>query len=166
MSSAYVGEIRIFGGNFAPQGWAACDGTLMQISQYTALYSLIGTTYGGDGQSTFALPDFRSRMPVHPGNGIVYGEVAGSETVTVNTTQLPFHSHSIMGQLNPGNQTTPNGNLWAATGSTSEYSQSVPDSAMNSGTLLPTGAGAAHANIMPYLTLMFIIALDGIYPSH
>jgi microcystin-dependent protein len=162
----FLGEIRIFGGNFAPQGWAACDGALLPISQNEALYSLLGTTFGGDGQSTFGLPDFRGRMPVHVGNGIVYGEIAGSETVTVTQTQLPFHSHAVMAQSAAGSTPSPKGAFWAATGSTQEYSTTTPDTVMNAGTLQSTGSGKPHDNIMPYLTLMFIIALNGVFPPH
>ena len=165
MSEPFLGEIRIFGGNFAPQGWAACDGALLPISQYSALYSLLGTTFGGDGQSTFGLPDLRGRMPVHFGSGIAFGEIGGTETVSLISQQLPAHAHTVQAQTTDGSVPSPKSALWAATGSTLEYSTTNPDTVMNGGTLLPAGNSTGHENLMPYLTLMFIIALEGIYPS-
>ena len=166
MVTPYVGEIRLFAGTFAPVGWSACDGTLLSIAEYTSLFSLIGTTYGGDGVSTFALPDLRGRMPLNANSQFPYGQSSGEEAVTPTLSQLPFHQHAVMAQSAPGNTASPKGAFWANSGGTQEYSTSNPDTVMNAGTLLNAGTGKAHENRMPYLTLMFIIALNGVFPSH
>src|SRR5690242_13853470 len=114
MADSFMGEIRIFGGTFAPLGWAFCNGALLSIAQNGALFNLIGTTYGGDGQNTFALPDLRGRVPVHQGTGYVMGQVAGEETVTLTTSQLPAHTHGVQAQENTGDQSSPANNVWAA----------------------------------------------------
>ena len=161
----FIGEVRPFGGTFAPQGWAACDGTLLNISDYSALYSLIGTTYGGDGQTTFALPDLRGRMPLHASSQFPYGQSAGAESVTPAQSQLPAHQHVVNAVSDQGNTANPKGAFWASSGTTLEYATATPDTVMNAGTLATAGGGKPHENRMPYLTLMFIIALDGVYPS-
>src|ERR687883_639650 len=123
MSDPYVGEIRMFGGNFPPAGWAFCNGQLMPISENDVLFTLIGTTYGGDGQTTFALPDLRGRVPVHQGNGFVLAETGGVETVTLTVQQIPAHTHPALcvGGTNTGNAASPGGNVWAAQSSTGVY---------------------------------------------
>ena len=169
MGTPFVGEIRIFGGNFAPAGWAFCDGSLLSIAENDILFNLIGTTYGGDGQNTFALPDLRGRLPMHMGNGAglsprVIGEMGGVETVTLTQQQMPVHSHTALAVSGSGNQATPQNGVWA--GSTSaRYSSSAPTLAMNPSLVQQCGGGQPHENIMPYLTLSFIIALSGIYPT-
>src|SRR6478672_8078884 len=112
MAQPYVGEIRMFAGNFAPAGWMFCEGQLLPISEYETLFNLIGTTYGGDGQSTFALPDLRGRIPMHPGNGHVQGERAGAETVTLTTSQIPVHNHALLATSAVGTQSSPAGNYY------------------------------------------------------
>jgi microcystin-dependent protein len=171
MSNPYVGEIRLFAGNFAPQGWAFCDGSLLPISQFDVLFSLIGTTYGGDGQSTFALPDMRGRVPVHQGQGPglpnhVMGQLGGSESVSLTPAQLPSHGHTL-------NATTATAVVGAgvagdltATASTTQFYGSTPGGgALAAQALLPSGGGQAHNNVAPFVALSFIIAVYGIYPS-
>ena len=164
MSEPYVGEIRIFAGNFAPDGWMFCSGQLLAISEYDTLYNLIGTTYGGDGQATFALPDLRGRVPVHQGSGFVMGQIGGVETVTLNITQIPSHTHQAQASSNSGSSNNPVNNLWANwTGS--QYSDRETDSQMNAGALASVGGNELHDNRIPYLGLSFIISLFGVYPS-
>lgn len=170
MSDPFVGEIKIFAGNFAPLGWALCDGQLMSIADFDALYSLIGTTYGGDGVATFGLPDMRGRLPLHAGQGpglspYVLGQRAGAEEVTLSTLQLPSHSHVVMAQSGKGDKPTPNG-MALATASTflySPYGSSVAN--MNTQALGMAGGSQPHDNMMPFQCLNFIIALEGIYPT-
>ncbi len=173
MSEPFIAEIRIFAGNFAPRGWAFCDGQILPISQNTALFSLVGTIYGGDGRTTLGLPDLQGRAPMHPGRGPGLtsrrlGQKVGTETVTLTEAQIPSHSHTARGATILSNVTTPTSN--------SSLSRSVPGSAyqddtrtnlvdLASETHSTTGGGQAHANIQPYLTLNFIIALVGLYPS-
>jgi microcystin-dependent protein len=170
MSDPYIGEIRIFGGNFAPQGWAFCYGQLMPIAENDALFTLIGTTYGGDGQSTFALPNLSGRVPIHQGQGPgltnrIIGEASGSETVTLGTNQMPFHSHVTLAASAGGNQPGPGGGVWAAASSLNPYATVAADTNMNSSTIAPAGNSQPHENRMPYLAISFIISLFGIYPS-
>ena len=166
----FIGQIMVFAGNFAPQGWAQCNGQLMPISQYDALFSLIGTTYGGDGQTTFALPDLRSRVPIHQGqgpglSGYVIGQNGGAEAVTLLTTQLPVHTHPAMGNSDAGTNTDPTGGVWAS-GSTSTYiAGASANTNMNPTSISGSGGGQPHDNMLPFLTLNFCIALEGIYPS-
>lgn len=169
MSSPFIGEIRMFGGNFAPAGWAFCDGSLQAISQNDALFNLIGTTYGGDGTSTFALPDLRGRIPIHMGTGssgttYVIGQRAGTETVTLTTNQIPSHSHVPQGSSASGNQPSPAGGVWAAS-SLNEYTATAADTNMNASTIGLDGGSQPHGNLMPYLAINFIISLFGIFPS-
>jgi microcystin-dependent protein len=168
MAQAYVGEIRLFAGNFAPSGWAFCQGQLMSIASNTALFSLIGTTYGGDGTSTFALPDLRGRIPVHQGsnqgNSYVMGQKAGEEQLALNLSQIPQHSHAANAQSAAGNQQGPGGGLWALS-NLEQFSSSAPNAAMGSSAISPIGGGQPHNNIMPYIALNFIISLFGVYPS-
>lgn len=166
----YIGEIRMFAGRFAPQGWAFCDGSLLPINQANEiLFSLIGTTYGGDGFSNFALPDLRGRIPVGQGAGPgltprEMGEQNGSETVMVTTSQLPAHSHPIKINSSSGNQGSPANAYWAA--NVAQYTQPADENAqMNPSAVSASGGGLAHDNMMPFLCISFIIALEGLYPT-
>lgn len=167
----FIGEIRMFGGNFAPRGWAMCDGQILQIAQYQALFSLLGTTYGGDGRVTFALPDLRGRVPIHvgTGNGLSpkrLGERSGTETNTLSVNNLPSHSHTINAVTEDGNQSTPAGNLPAGTKLLDkEYSNAARNTTMNATMVNNTGNNQEVNNMQPYLTVNYIIALQGIFPS-
>jgi microcystin-dependent protein len=168
MTTPYVGEIRIGGWNFAPQGWSLCDGRLLPISEYAILYTLIGTTYGGDGISTFAVPNLQGRVPLHLANGFMLGQQAGSEQVTLNSSQIPAHAHPFLASLNPGNQATPVGNTPAtvAGGANSAYVQAPATAALNAQSIgAAAGGGAPHENRQPYLAVTYIIALSGVFPS-
>jgi microcystin-dependent protein len=169
MGSPYVGEIRVFAGNFAPVGWALCNGAVIPISENDALFNLIGTTYGGDGQTTFALPNLQSRLPMHMGTGPglsprTIGEAGGSELVTLITSQIPSHSHAPQAVSGSGNQSTPQNGVWAGAAD-ARYSTSAPSLAMNSALIANTGGSQPHDNLMPFLTVNFIISLFGIFPS-
>lgn len=166
MSDPFIGEIRIFGGNFAPVGWALCQGQLLPISQNDALFALIGTTYGGDGQQTFALPDLRSRVPLHQGAGYVLGQMAGEESVTLTTNQIPSHSHAPQASSATGSSTSPGGNVYAAApAGVNWYSSAAPSAAMAPNMVGPSGGSQPHDNMIPFLAMNFIIALQGIFPS-
>jgi microcystin-dependent protein len=170
MSDPYIGEIRIFAGTFAPAGWAQCAGQVMAISQNTALFSILGTTYGGNGTTTFQLPDLRGRFPMHVGTssaGIPYtlGEVLGSENVALNVNQLPIHSHAA--KASPiGTVVSPQNAVWSTDpgGNTAAYDNHNTD-VMSGAAIGPSGSDIPHQNMQPYLGIMFIIALFGIYPS-
>lgn len=161
----YVGEIRMFAGNFAPAGWMFCEGQLLPISENDVLFNLIGTTYGGDGQSTFALPDLRGRLPLHFGNGFTLAETGGVENVTLTVGQIPAHSHPFLGSTSPGDQSTPVGNLPAASNVVSLFSAAAPNASMAAQTLSSVGGSQPHNNFQPYLCINFIISLFGIFPS-
>ncbi|GGA12684.1 tail Collar domain-containing protein [Paenibacillus marchantiophytorum] len=171
-SDPFVGEICLFPFNFAPKGWAFCNGQLLPISQNTALFSLLGTYYGGDGKSTFALPDLQGRVPMHPGQGAglsLYdlGQTGGSDTVTLLNAELPIHSHSLQYGATPGSQEAPTGQIWKDTGGRRgalAYTGAVNTAAMGAEAILPSGGGQPHNNMQPYLTLNFCIALQGVYP--
>ena len=170
----FVAEIRIFPFNFAPKGWAFCNGQILPLSQNTALFSLLGTTYGGDGKSNFALPDLQGRAPMHPGQGPGLslhdlGETGGVETVTLLNSEIPLHAHTVAGSINAnGDSLTPASSIWAqAPGgrcSLQLYNSSAPTGGMNPNPLGLTGGGQPHNNMQPYLTLSFCIALQGVYP--
>ncbi len=166
MAQPYVGEIRMFGGTFAPLGWEYCNGQLFAISEYETLYTLIGTTYGGDGQSTFALPDLRGRLPIHQGGGFVLAETGGAEEVTLTTQQIPVHSHPLLavGGL-PGNQVSPAGNLPAMSFNVVPYLNDATSGAFDPSAVTPVGGSQPHTNLQPYLCIGFIISMYGIYPS-
>jgi microcystin-dependent protein len=167
MAQPYVGEIRIFAGNFAPAGWMFCEGQLLPISENETLFQLIGTTYGGDGQSTFALPDLRGRIPLHQGNGFILAETGGVESVTLTTAQIPSHTHALLATNSPATDTAPKDKVLAAgtVVSTSPYGSDAPLSPASNTTVTITGGSQPHNNFQPYLCLDFIISLFGIFPS-
>ena len=169
MGSPFVGEIRMFGGNLAPAGWAFCNGALMPIAENEVLFNLIGTTYGGDGQTTFALPDLQGRLPIHQGTAAtgtnyVIGEKAGTETVTLTVQQIANHNHQI-GARTAGNASSPAGAVWGGGADTIYNNTSGPTTAA-AATMIGSGGGSQpHDNMMPYLCVSFIISLFGIFPS-
>jgi microcystin-dependent protein len=165
MAQPYVGEIRMFAGNFAPAGWMFCSGQLLPISENETLFNLIGTTYGGDGQSTFALPDLQSRVPIHFGSGFVLAETGGAEEITLTTQQIPAHSHPLLASLNSAGGSTVTGNLTGQVGATQIYREVAPASPMSPLAGGSTGGSQPHTNLQPYLTLNYIISLFGIFPS-
>ncbi len=164
MSEPFLAEIRIVGFNFAPRGWAFCDGQILPINQNQSLYSLLGTTYGGDGRTSFALPEMRSRTPIHVGNGHQQGQKSGEETHTVNATEMPVHTHTAQASSAAANQPIPAGNLLSKT-SLEAYRirDNVVD--MKAGSLANAGGGQAHENMQPYIALNYCIALRGLFPS-
>ena len=165
MAQPYVGEIRMFAGNFAPAGWMFCEGQLLPISEYETLFNLIGTTYGGDGQSTFALPDLRGRIPLHFGNGFTLAETGGAEEITLTVSQIPAHSHPFLATANPGTTTNVNPNLTANSPNVKVYIQDVTDVNMSVQAVSSVGGSQPHTNFQPYLCVDFIISLFGIFPS-
>lgn len=170
MSEPFIAEIRIFAGNFAPRSWAFCDGQLLPVSQNTALFSLIGTTYGGDGRSTTALPNLQGRAPMHPGRGPGLtsrrlGQKGGVETVTLTEAQMPNHNHTLRAQSNDGNSGIAVGNTLARTDGGLSYHTPANLVPMASQALPNTGGSQAHNNLQPFLAINFIIALQGLYPS-
>lgn len=171
MPDPYLGEIKTFAGNFAPAGWALCQGQLLSIAENDALFSLIGTTYGGDGVSTFALPSLASRIPLHQGTGPglspkVTGELGGSETVTLTTGQLAAHNHTAVCSNTTGNSASPINSYWSTDpGSNTGAYSTASSSTMAATAIGNTGGGQPHNNVQPYLVINYIIALEGIYPS-
>jgi len=164
MSDPYIGEIRMFAGNFAPLGWAFCEGQLLSIAEQTVLYDLIGTTYGGDGVQTFALPDLRGRIPIHVGSGFVIGETGGSESVTLTAPQMPTHTHQFEGSTDAATTRIPGGNVVAAT-IRNVYAPPGTVTPMSDVAMSSTGGGQPHENRQPSLCVSFIISLFGIFPS-
>lgn len=165
MAQPYVGEIRMFGGNFAPAGWMFCEGQLLPISENETLFQLIGTTYGGDGQSTFALPDLRGRLPIHQGNGFILAESGGAEEITLTVQQIPAHSHPLLATNTVANDQTPNQNVLAQTGTFDGYQSTPANAAMAAQSISSVGGSQPHTNFQPYLCVSFIISLFGIFPS-
>lgn len=170
MSDPFIGEIRMFGGNFAPVGWAFCNGQLLAISQNDALFALIGTTYGGDGVSTFGLPDLRGRGPIHQGQGLglspyVLGQLAGTESVTVLQSQLPAHTHPAALNNAAGTTNNPQNATWATAPNAQSYNAAAPDVAMSASSITTAGSSVPHDNMPPFLAVSFIICLEGIFPS-
>ena len=172
MSEPYIGEIRMFGGNFAPKGWALCDGDLLSVSQYEALFSLLGTIYGGDGRTTFGLPDLRGRAPMHYGSGPGLtsrnlGTKAGSPTVTLAYNQIPAHTHTWYASTNNANENTVSNNVLGSNTSVNVYNSNTTPTVQMSDLAIDAhvGSGNSQPNMMPYLTINFIIALVGIYPT-
>jgi microcystin-dependent protein len=164
MGQPFIGEIRMAGFNFAPQGWAFCDGSLLQISQNEALFNLIGTTYGGDGQTTFGLPNLQSRIPVHQGSGYVIGQMGGTETVTLTTGEIPAHSHPLKAQTAAGTQPGPAGGVWADS-SLGQFSTGSAPATMAASSLQTSGGNHPHDNMPPFLAITFVISLFGVFPS-
>jgi len=174
MTDPFLAEIRMFAGNFAPNGWALCNGQLMSISQNTALFSLLGTTYGGDGRVTFGLPDLTDSAPMQQGDGPgltsrSLGELGGESAVTLLNSEMPVHVHQVNAVDAGGDATTPNGALWASAMlgrvGTNMYSTAAPNQMMNPMTTGVTGGSQPHNNMPPYLCVSFIIALQGIFPQ-
>lgn len=171
MSEPFIAEIRIFAGNFAPRSWAFCDGQLLPIAQNTALFSLIGTTYGGDGRSTTGLPDLKGRAPMHAGRGPGLaqrrlGEKAGTESETLTTAKVSPHNHSVQASTAPASSNTPDGTMSLARSvGGNAYSTGAADAELDDMALAEAGSGQAHNNMQPFLTLTFIIALQGAYPQ-
>jgi microcystin-dependent protein len=165
MSQPFVGEIRMFGGNFAIAGWAFCDGSLLAISQNETLFNLIGTTYGGDGVNNFALPDLRGRLPIHFGQGFALAQSAGVETVTLTVSQIPAHSHVPQCLAGSGNQQSPAGGVWAAPSTGTIYNNVAPSLTMDPGAIGSAGGSQPHENMHPFLVVNFIISLFGVFPS-
>jgi microcystin-dependent protein len=165
MAQPYVGEIRMFAGNFAPAGWMLCHGQLLPISENETLFQLIGTTYGGDGESTFALPDLRGRLPIHFGNGFILAETGGVESVTLTVNQIPAHAHSFMASADIANSPNPGGHVLAETVSTTPYYNGPPAVALALQSVVPTGGSQPHSNLQPFLCINYVISLFGIFPS-
>jgi microcystin-dependent protein len=165
VAQPYVGEIRIFAGNFAPAGWMFCEGQLLPISENETLFQLIGTTYGGDGESTFGLPDLRGRLPIHQGNGFILAETGGAEEITLTVNQIPVHTHPLVAAATAGNEINPGGNAPAHSSNITPYINQDPDANMNAGAIAPVGGSQPHTNLQPYLCLDFIISLFGIFPN-
>jgi microcystin-dependent protein len=167
VAQPYVGEIRMFAGNFAPAGWMFCEGQLLPISDNETLFNLIGTTYGGDGQSTFGLPDLRGRLPIHMGGGFTLAETGGAETVTLTVPQIPAHTHAFLGTANPGSQNQPANETLAQSPTTNAfpYGTDNPVTSLNASSVSTVGGNQPHTNFQPYLCVDFIISLFGIFPS-
>ncbi|MCA0026975.1 MULTISPECIES: tail fiber protein [unclassified Mesorhizobium] len=165
MAQPYVGEVRMFAGNFQPAGWMFCQGQLLPISENETLFQLIGTTYGGDGQSTFALPDLRGRLPLNQGNGFFLAGNGGIEEVALSIQQIPAHSHPMLASNTLGNDPNPGGHLAAESSAISLYSNAAPSVAMGASSTSLIGLAQPHSNYQPYLCVNFIISLFGIFPS-
>jgi microcystin-dependent protein len=165
MAQPYVGEIRMFAGNFAPVGWMFCEGQLLPISENETLFQLIGTTYGGDGESTFALPDLRGRIPIHQGNGFILAETGGAEEITLTVNQIPSHTHPLLGSAVNGSAVNPSNALLANSTVITPYAVETANAAMAPTSIGPVGGSQPHTNFQPYLCVDFIISLFGIFPS-
>ena len=165
MAQPYVGEIRMFGGNFAPAGWMFCEGQLLPISEYETLFNLIGTTYGGDGQSTFALPDLRGRLPIHFGNGFILAQTGGAEEITLTVNQIAAHTHALLGTASIVNDANPANNVTGQTNTFDLYQSTPGGQPMAPQSISFVGGSQPHNNFQPYLCVDFIISLFGIFPS-
>jgi microcystin-dependent protein len=165
VSEPFLAQISIFSFNFAPKGWALANGQLLPINQNQALFALMGTFYGGNGTSTFGLPNLQGRVAMHAGNGHVIGEIGGAETVALTTAELPAHTHGVNCNKNAGNQASPSGRLWAADGAGNLPYSTTGNTAMAGGSVKPAGGTQAHSNVAPFTVLNFCIALQGIFPS-
>jgi microcystin-dependent protein len=155
----------MFAGNFAPAGWMFCEGQLLPISENETLFQLIGTTYGGDGQSTFALPDLRGRVPIHQGNTFILAESGGAEEITLTVNQIPIHSHPLLANSGAGTGNSPANNVLAGSPTIKMYREASPGAALATQTVGPVGGSQPHTNFQPYLCIDFIISLFGIFPS-
>ncbi len=165
MAQPYVGEIRMFAGNFAPTGWMFCNGQQLPISENETLFQLIGTTYGGDGQSSFALPDLRGRVPLHRATFAAIGETSGVEEVTLTVNQIPFHTHALVASTSLGNEKGLAGNVLANSQAVTPYLYDAPVVPMSPAAVGPLGGSQPHSNLQPYVCINFIISLFGIFPS-
>jgi microcystin-dependent protein len=165
MAQPYVGEIRMFGGNFAPAGWMFCEGQLLPISENETLFQLIGTTYGGDGESTFSLPDLRGRIPVHQGNGFILAETGGAEEITLTVNQIAAHNHAFLASTAVANQSTPANGMVAQSTAADLYIEDTATVNLASNMAGAVGGSQPHTNFQPYLCVNFIISLFGIFPS-
>ncbi|MFF2093349.1 phage tail protein [Paenibacillus sp. NPDC058174] len=165
MSERYLGEIRIFSGSYAPVGWAFCDGSIIPIAENEALYVLLGTTYGGDGFSTFALPDLRGKLPIHASQNYPLGSIGGSESVTITTSQLPAHTHLVAANANASNSGAPQNQFFGISNEGKSYTTDSPNGQMLPTSVAPAGGSQPHDNMMPYLVTNYIIATSGIFPS-
>lgn len=170
MSDQYVGEIRLFAGNYAPEGWLLCDGSLLPTKGYEMLFALIGNTYGGDGQTTFKLPDLRGRIPIHAGTNphtgtrFPIGEMGGLESVTLRESEMPMHTHIVNISSEEGTSSTPSGHYFADS-NVNQYSTKEADGKLSAQAVVPIGGSQPHNNMMPYAVLTYIIATQGIYPT-
>ena len=165
MAQPYVGEIRMFAGNFAPAGWQFCEGQLLPISENATLFQLIGTTYGGDGQSTFALPDLRGRIPIHQGNGFILAETGGAEEITLTINQIAAHSHPLLASTSIGDQQNTSNTMLAQSSAAKLYTPLASNTTLRPTAVSSTGGSQPHTNFQPYLCVDFIISLFGIFPS-
>lgn len=165
MSEPFLGEIRIMGFTFAPRGWALCDGQILPINQNQSLYSLLGTTYGGDGRTTFALPDLRGRAPIFTGNGHSLGQRSGEETHTLMANEMPAHTHAMQASPTAADTPLPAGNMLATVAAADIYNPANNLQAMSGASVTHVGGSQAHENMQPFLTLNFCIALQGLFPS-
>lgn len=165
MAQPYVGEIRMFAGNFAPAGWQFCDGSTLAIAENEVLFQLIGTTYGGDGQETFNVPDLRGRLPLHQGGGFNLGSTGGVEEVTLTIAQIPTHSHAMVGSTNTATSPTPTANVIGKSTQIDLFINAIPGDPLAPNAITPLGNNLPHSNFQPYLCVNFIISLFGIFPS-
>ena len=165
MAQPYVGEIRMFAGNFAPAGWMFCEGQLLPISENETLFQLIGTTYGGDGESTFALPDLRGRIPIHQGNGFILAETGGAEEITLTVNQIPAHSHPLVASGDTANSPNAQASVVARSPQVNTFINGAPSVNMSPQIVSSVGGSQPHTNFQPYLCVDFIISLFGIFPS-
>ena len=170
MAQPYIGEIRLFASNFAPQNWLFCHGQLLPISENDALYQVIGTRYGGDGESNFALPDLRGRIPLHFGVGpdtlnYPISQMAGTETVTLTTQQIPVHTHPVLASTGPGSVNSPTNNVIGVSAAVKVFIEDEPVVNMNAGAVGPAGGSEPHENCQPFLGINYIISLFGIFPT-
>lgn len=169
-ATPYLGTIMLFGGNFAPRGWVFCNGQLLSIANDSALFALLGTTYGGDGQTTFAVPDLRSRVPIHQGQGpglsnYIMGQQAGTETVTLTSNQIPSHTHAVGVSSSDASTGTPSPSVTLGVAAGEIYIADAADGAMNAQSIGLAGGSQPHDNLQPYLALNYVIATEGIFPS-
>ena len=164
MAQPFVGELRMFAGNFEIAGWMFCDGRLLPISEYETLFTLIGTTYGGDGEQTFALPDLRGRVPIHQGNGFILAETGGVETVTLTVNQIAGHSHSVIAATAVANQSSPANNLLGQSTAADLYIEDTATAPLAASAVSSVGGSQPHTNMQPYLGVNYIISLFGIFP--
>lgn len=165
MAQPYIGEIRMFAGTFAPAGWEFCEGQVLSIAEYFFLFEVIGTTYGGDGVETFALPDLRGRIPIHQGNSFIVGEMDGVETVTLTSNQIPAHTHALLASPQSATETTPSSTVVPASPAPTVYSPRTPITTLSPIMVGVMGGNQPHNNLQPYLCINFIISLYGLVPS-